>query len=60
VGGEFQCHDGDVVEIELRAARTDEAYLLGELALTSKGHWGYDRAFLDACRAELAFRPNEI
>lgn len=28
--------------------------------MRSKGHWGYDRAFLDTCRAELVFRPDEI
>lgn len=34
--------------------------MLGELALRSKAHWGYDRGFLDACRAELTFRPEEV
>jgi hypothetical protein len=28
--------------LRLRAARRDEARLLSELALRSKGHWGYD------------------
>jgi GNAT superfamily N-acetyltransferase len=27
--------------------------MLSALALRSKAHWGYDDAFLDACRAEL-------
>jgi GNAT superfamily N-acetyltransferase len=53
-------HDKDVTNIQLRAARTDEADLLGDLALRSKGHWGYDRSFLDACRTELSFRPDEL
>jgi hypothetical protein len=30
--------------LRLRAARRDEARLLSELALRSKGYWGYDRA----------------
>lgn len=49
-----------MAEVRLRPARPDEADLLGALALRSKGHWGYDQAFLDACRAELTFRPEEI
>lgn len=44
----------------LRAGREDEAEALSELALRSKGHWGYDRAFLDACREELRLRPGEV
>lgn len=43
-----------------RPARPTEAGLLGELALRSKGYWGYDREFLDACRSELVFRPGDI
>jgi ribosomal protein S18 acetylase RimI-like enzyme len=46
--------------IVFRAARGDEADLLTEVALRSKGHWGYDREFLDACRAELTFRPEDV
>ncbi len=41
----------------LRPAREDESALLSDLALRSKGHWGYDAAFLDACRAELTLTP---
>jgi GNAT superfamily N-acetyltransferase len=43
--------------LRLRAARRHEALLLSELALRSKGDWGYDQAFLDACRAELTLAP---
>jgi N-acetylglutamate synthase-like GNAT family acetyltransferase len=46
--------------LRLRAARRDEARLLSELALRSKGYWGYDQAFLDACRAELTLAPEEV
>jgi GNAT superfamily N-acetyltransferase len=46
--------------LRLRAARSDEARLLSELALRSKGSWGYDQAFLDACRAELTLAPEEV
>jgi ribosomal protein S18 acetylase RimI-like enzyme len=34
--------------------------LLGEVALRSKGYWGYDEDFLNACRAELTFSPEDV
>jgi ribosomal protein S18 acetylase RimI-like enzyme len=46
--------------IAIRPARADEADLLTEVALRSKAHWGYDQEFLDACRAELTFRPEDV
>jgi GNAT superfamily N-acetyltransferase len=39
--------------LKLRPARPDEAELLTELCLQSKAVWGYDEAFMRACRAEL-------
>ena len=39
--------------------RPDEAAALSGLALRSKGYWGYDVAFLDACRAELTLTPDQ-
>ena len=44
----------------IRPARPDEAAALSALAVRAKGHWGYDAAFLDACRADLAVTPDEI
>ncbi len=44
----------------IRRARPDEAAALSALALRSKGHWGYDAAFLDACRADLTLTAAEI
>ncbi|MGO9163920.1 MAG: GNAT family N-acetyltransferase [Streptosporangiaceae bacterium] len=46
--------------ITFRAARSDEASLLSDLALRSKGHWGHGPDFLSACRAELTFQPGEV
>ena len=46
--------------IVFRPARGDEAGLLGEVALGSKGYWGYDEDFLDACRTELTFSPEDV
>lgn len=44
----------------IRRARPEEAALLSDLALRAKGYWGYDAAFLEACRAELTFSPESI
>jgi GNAT superfamily N-acetyltransferase len=49
-----------MAEIRLRRARPGDAALLSELAVRSKGHWGYDQMFLDSCRAELTIRPDEV
>jgi GNAT superfamily N-acetyltransferase len=37
----------------IRAARPDEAEVLSELAFRSKAYWGYDDAFMAACRDTL-------
>jgi GNAT superfamily N-acetyltransferase len=49
-----------VTALQVQAGRKDEAGRLTELALRSKGHWGYDQAFLDACRAELTLTPQDV
>ncbi|MGW7515192.1 GNAT family N-acetyltransferase [Streptomyces sp. NPDC054796] len=46
--------------MRIRAARPEEAGALSELALRSKAYWGYDEAFLAACRDELTLHPAEI
>jgi GNAT superfamily N-acetyltransferase len=46
--------------LHLRPGRDEEAGLLSQLALRSKGYWGYDQDFLDACRAELTLTPEDI
>ncbi len=46
--------------IQIRPAYAYEAAQLGDLALRSKAHWGYDDAFLEACRADLTFEPGEV
>jgi len=46
--------------VKLRPARTDEAVRLSELALRSKGYWGYSQEFLDACREELGYSSQDI
>jgi GNAT superfamily N-acetyltransferase len=37
-----------------------EAEALSGLALRSKAHWGYDDAFIEACRAELRVLPENV
>ncbi|HEX8136335.1 MAG TPA: GNAT family N-acetyltransferase [Pyrinomonadaceae bacterium] len=44
----------------IRPAIASEAELLTELALRSKGHWGYDAEFLRDCRVDLTVTPQFI
>ncbi|MFJ7247779.1 GNAT family N-acetyltransferase [Kitasatospora sp. NPDC098652] len=39
--------------MRIRSARPDEAELLTAIALRAKAYWGYDEAFMAACREEL-------
>ncbi|MFG2679756.1 GNAT family N-acetyltransferase [Streptomyces sp. NPDC048392] len=44
----------------IRPAQPGEASFLSDLALRSKAHWGYDAAFLAACREELTLGDGEL
>ena len=46
--------------VTLRGARPDAASMLSDLALAAKGFWGYDQAFIESCRDELSFGPDDI
>ncbi|RYJ29518.1 putative acetyltransferase [Streptomyces sp. L-9-10] len=46
--------------MRIREARPDEAPALSALMLRSKAHWGYDEAFLAACRDELTISGGEV
>jgi GNAT superfamily N-acetyltransferase len=46
--------------MRLRPPEPYELPLLSALCLRSKAVWGYDQAFLDACRAELTIRAEEL
>ncbi|MFE4370317.1 GNAT family N-acetyltransferase [Streptomyces sp. NPDC056835] len=46
--------------MRIREARPDEARALSALVLRSKAHWGYDEAFLAACRDELTVSAGEV
>jgi len=47
-------------EVTIREARADEAEALTRLAMRAKASWGYDAAFMDACRAELTLTPEKM
>jgi len=55
--GTRQATEGEGVQ--LRPGRPEEAAALTGLALRSKAHWGYDEAFLAACRDELTVTPGD-
>lgn len=44
----------------IRRACPDEAAYLSDLALRSKAHWGYDAAFIAACRDDLTLAADEV
>ncbi|MGW6745331.1 GNAT family N-acetyltransferase [Streptomyces sp. NPDC055025] len=52
--------DPGVGAVRIRAARPDEARALSGLVLRSKAHWGYDEAFMAACRTELAISAADM
>ena len=46
--------------MRLRRPEPHELPLLSALCLRSKAVWGYDEAFLEACRAELTIHAEEL
>lgn len=46
--------------LQLRDAHADETATLTELCLRSKAIWGYDAAFMAACRDELTIGPGDL
>jgi GNAT superfamily N-acetyltransferase len=51
---------GPLARVHLRPARPHDAATLSALALRSKGYWGYDDEFLEACRGELTMSPADV
>jgi len=45
--------------VEIRTACPGEAAILSGLALRSKGYWGYSESFLEKCRNELTYTPEQ-
>jgi GNAT superfamily N-acetyltransferase len=48
------------MQTRIRTPEVAELPALSELCLRSKAVWGYDAAFMAACRAELTFHPDEL
>lgn len=46
--------------IAIRAARASEAEALSALAFRSKAYWGYPDDFMQACREELTYTPEQL
>ncbi len=44
----------------IRPVVASEAAIISELAMRSKGHWGYSPEFVEACRAELSHTPAQF
>ena len=47
-------------KMEIRKAKTEERASINALILRSKAHWGYDDAFMDACRDELSMDAERL
>lgn len=47
-------------DLAIRRAQPSEAMTLTELALRSKAYWGYDEAFMAACREALMVTEKKI
>jgi GNAT superfamily N-acetyltransferase len=48
------------LDVRIRHAVPEEAEALTGLILRAKSYWGYDQAFLDACRPILTLTPESI
>lgn len=48
------------MDCRLRQPTIEELAELSDLCLRSKAIWGYDAAFMEACRAELTLRDDDL
>jgi N-acetylglutamate synthase-like GNAT family acetyltransferase len=46
--------------MEIRKARIEERDQINAMIMRSKAHWGYDEAFMDACREELSLSVERL
>jgi GNAT superfamily N-acetyltransferase len=49
-----------MASVTIRDARSEDCERLTTLALESKAYWGYDDAFMEACREELTVRASDL
>lgn len=55
-----RCYMNDPQGPPIRAAVAGDARVLSDLAFRSKAHWGYDAAFMEACREDLRVSEQDI
>lgn len=48
------------LQLFIRPPAIEELPALSELCLRSKAVWGYEAAFMEACREELSFDPRDL
>ena len=48
------------MQLVIRAPDIEELPALSELCMRSKAVWGYDAAFIEACRRELSFEASDL
>src|SRR5882724_6201550 len=48
------------MQLLIRSPVIEELAALSELCMRSKAVWGYDAAFMEACKAELSFDPRDL
>lgn len=46
--------------LQIQRAQPSECALLSEIAMRSKAYWGYSAEFMEACRDELSYSPEEL
>ena len=51
---------GETQMVQLRPILENELTLASQLCLRSKGYWGYDDAFLEACKRELTLTEEDM
>jgi GNAT superfamily N-acetyltransferase len=49
-----------IPDVVIKVAQADDAEGLSQLALRSKGYWGYDPDFLKQCQAELTYTSQQL
>ena len=47
-------------KMEIRKARIEERSQINAMIMRSKAHWGYDDAFMEACREELSLSVERL
>ncbi len=48
------------MKLKIRQAKLSDSEVISNLALSSKAYWGYSPDFINACRQELTFFPQDI